>query len=205
VPIQAVGRWPTNGHLIADAAALHFPDAQNVFDATYGRGLWWTEWRPPVLWANDLNPETDAQTHKDFRDMNLMSEQFDVVAFDPPYKLNGTPALGDFDDRYGIATPTRWQDRIALILDGARECGRLVKPKGHLLVKCQDQVVSGQMRWVTQYVTDALADKFRLVDRFDMLGGGRPQPGGRTQRHAWGRPSSLLVFQVGSDNMRGIG
>lgn len=194
--IAAVSNWPTNGALIADVAALHLQETQTVLDATYGRGKWWTYWQPPTLVTNDLDPSTDAQHHHDFRLLPFPDASFDAVAFDPPYKLNGTPALGDFDARYGIGQITRWQDRVQAVVDGARECARCVTAGGTLLVKCQDQVVSGKVRWVTHMVTDAISDLGgRLVDRFDMIGGGRPQPKGRRQVHAHGRGSTLLVFR----------
>jgi hypothetical protein len=138
----------------------------NVLDVTYGRGTWWTSWTPERLTKNDLHPDL-GDYHYDARLLPWAAE-FDMVAFDPPYKLSGTPALGDFDDRYGIDVPTRWQDRMDLILDGAEEAITCAKAKGHLLVKCQDQVVSGKMVWQTMEVWHRLAPYARLVDRFDM-------------------------------------
>lgn len=191
--VRAVHRWPSNAHLIADVVKLHHPGGY-VLDATYGRGGWWKQWRPLQLVTNDLNRETAAQFHYDFRDLPWDDEEFYAVAFDPPYKLNGTPALGDFDDRYGIGQPTSWQDRMEAIAVGARECARVASTL--LYVKCQDQVVGGRIRWQTLMVANELAMYgWLLVDRFDMLGGGRPQPPGRRQIHAHGRPSTLLVFE----------
>lgn len=192
--IPAISDWPTNGDLIADVAKLYLQEAQLVLDATYGRGKWWTRYRPTQLVKNDISPYSYAHHHFDFRDLPWLSGHFDAVAFDPPYKLNGTPVLGDFDDRYGIQQYSRWQDRIQLILDGFRECARVSRDV--VLVKCQDQVVSGKMRWQTfelMKVGEELG--LELVDRFDMVGGTRPQPPGRRQLHARGRGSTLLVFR----------
>lgn len=118
-----------------------------------------------------------------------------MAVFDPPYKLNGTPALGDFDARYGIEEVTRWQDRMDRIDEGIMSARRALAFGGRLLVKCQDQVCSGQVRWQTDHITH-LASLLGMgkVDRFDLLGTHRPQPPGRTQKHAHGRPSTLLVF-----------
>lgn len=188
--VPAVHAWATNGHLVEDVSRIY--DFNSTLDATYGRGRFWTRYRPAQLVTNDLNPDTDAEFHYDFRDLPW-GRDFDTVVFDPPYKLNGTPSLGDFDSRYGISAPTRWQDRMSLILEGVVECGRVCR--NLLLVKVQDQVVSGRVVWQTLEVVDRL-DGWRLVDRFDLLGGSRPQPmDGRRQRHGHGRPSSLLVFE----------
>lgn len=193
-PVLAAHPWRTNGDLIADVARLGYlrPDDQ-VLDATYGRGRFWTRWKPLELVAHDLKLDG-----VDFRHLPHPDQSFDVVALDPDYKLNGTPALGDFDDAYGTNVPKRWQDRIADALAGIPEAARVLRPGGRLLYKTQDQVVSGKIRWLTLDAI-ALAAKhgLELVDRFDLIGGGRVQPmEGRTQQHAHGRPSTLLVFQA---------
>jgi len=191
--VPAVHNWPTNGDLIADVAKLYLQDTCEVFDATYGRGLWWTKWQPRRLITNDLNPDSPAQYHEDFTFLPWDDNSFDAVAYDPPYKLNGKPVLGEFDDRYGVGQYTKWQNRMGLIIDGFRECARV--SYGTLLVKCQDQVVSGKVRWQTyELMREAEDIGLKLEDRFDMLGGSRPQPPGRRQIHARGRGSTLLVF-----------
>lgn len=198
--ILSVGDWKSNADLIADVARLGWiTDDDLVLDATYGLGRFWTTYHPPLLVGLDLDP-TKSQTGwgVDFRDLPYDDAVFDVVVFDPPYKLNGTPALGEFDAGYGIAEPTDWRSRMALILDGARECARVAKK--HLLVKCQDQVVSGQVRWQTDAVTEAVTGLgFRKADRFDFgAGRGRKQPPGRRQVHARHDASQLLVFTRGN-------
>ena len=189
--IPAAHAWATNGDLIADVASLYLRDSDAVLDATYGRGLWWTRWQPARLCTNDLFVE--AEFSHDFRNMPFHDGEFDAVAFDPPYKLNGSPSLGDFDNRYGVQVPTRWQDRMQIILDGLEECARVASRV--VLAKCQDQVCSGQIRWQT-FELENLGFQLglSLTDRFDMLGGSRSQPEGRRQVHARNRPSTLLVF-----------
>lgn len=193
--VPAIHAWPSNGHLIADVNRL-YPLGTVVLDTTYGRGRWWTEFRPPVLITNDIDPAKGAAFHEDFRRLPFHTP-FDTVAFDPPYKLNGTPSLGDFDHRYGVEAPRTWQERMKMIRDGAIECYRLVRPGGLLLAKVQDQVCSGKMRWQTHLLQEALegARRMRLVDRFEMIGGTMPQPSGRRQVHARGRGSTLMVFR----------
>ena len=204
----SVGTWHTNGELIADVARLGWiTDDLTVLDITYGHGKFWTDYKPPLLVGVDLNPtKTDpAIGPVDFCRPPFDHRSFDVVVFDPPYKLSGTPSLDDFDERYGIEAPTRWQDRMALILTGAARCADLARL--HLLVKVQDQVVSGAMRWQTREVADAVEPLgFRQADRFDFgalrlddedeldVRRGRPQPPGREQKHARHQASQLLVF-----------
>lgn len=192
--VPAAYAWQTNGHLIADVAQLGYL-AGHVCDLTYGEGGFWTVWRPDQLTCHDKY-RGDAVDGVDFRSLPEADGTYDTVVFDPPYKLNGTPALGQTDVRYGTNRPMRWQTRMVTILRGTKEAVRVTKAGGHTLVKCQDQVVSGHVRWQTQLVT-AMAQRngARLVDRFDLLDGGRSQPADRRQVHAHGRPSTLLVFR----------
>lgn len=196
--IQSIGDWSSNADLIADVALLGWlADDLTVLDATYGLGAFWSKYRPPLLTGCDLDPaKSPCGESVDFRALPFGDRSFDVVVFDPPYKLNGTPALAGFDASYGVDVPTTWQDRMQVIADGARDCARVARR--HLLVKCQDQVVSGKMRWQTDVVTAVAYDAgFRKADRFDFRSNGLPQPPGRSQQHARHSVSQLLVFTRG--------
>lgn len=98
--VLAAQRWQTNAHLLADAARLGYLDGR-VLDATYGpHGGFWKVWRPDDLTTSDRYAA--AHVAADFRVLPFRDQAFDAVVFDPPYKLSGTPALGQFDERYGI-------------------------------------------------------------------------------------------------------
>jgi hypothetical protein len=194
-PVRSAHAWPTNGYLIADVARLGYLRRDDrVLDPTFGLGVWWDRWRPDRLTAHDLDPAKAPDGAHDFRALPYPRAAFDAVAFDPPYKLNGTPDEAT-DGRYGVDAPATVAERMGLILEGMTEAARVLVRRGVLLVKCQDQVVSGAIYWQTDELTaHAAMLGFVKVDRFDLLGGGRPQPGGRAQQHAYGRPSTLLVF-----------
>lgn len=187
--IYAATKWPTNAHMIADVARMGYLRKEwRILDPTYGLGNFWTVWSPDKLTWHDL-----AIDQVDFRSLPYPDNEFNAVVFDPPYKLNGTPSAPDL--HYGVATPTRWQDRMTLIRMGVVECARVVKPKGFLLVKCMDQVVSGKVVWQTDVVTQmAWQQELTKVDRLDFLTDPRPQPHSR-QMHARRNYSTLLIFQ----------
>lgn len=215
----SVGAWQTNGQLIAEVARLGWiSDDMTVLDVTYGHGKFWTDYKPQHLLGVDLNPsKSDPRVGPvDFLNPPFASRSFDVVVFDPPYKLSGTPSLDDFDERYGIEAPSRWQDRMTLITTGAARCADLARH--HLLVKVQDQVCSGAMRWQTREVAASVEPLgFRQADRFDFgalrldedeeldVRRGRPQPPGRKQVHARHQASQLLVFTRGGVAKSGPG
>jgi len=190
--VLAARAWSSNAELFADVSKLHYLDG-SVMDCTYGLGLFWSLWRPESLVCHDLYTVDGV----DFRNLPEPDGTFDASVLDPPYRMSGTRDRGDFDERYGVqGAYVKWQDVIELVCDGISECLRATKPGGYLLLKCADQVCSGQVRWQTRIFSDwAEAKGAKLVDRFDMITTPRPQPAGRKQRHAARNLSTLLVFQ----------
>lgn len=196
--VLAAFAWKSNAELIADVAKLGYLDG-HVYDCTYGNGTFWKAWWPESLCVSDLH-SAHVMSHIDFTDMPFTDDFFDAVVFDPPYKLNGTsrPQDASTDASYGVAGPyVPAEQRHQLMRDGLTECVRVTRK--HVLVKCQDQVCSGRMHWQTLMMVDhGRTVGLELVDRFDLLGKHRPQPmEGRKQKHAHGRPSTLLVFRKG--------
>jgi hypothetical protein len=196
-PVMAHGEWLSNGHLIADCARLgYLQPAWRTLDPTYGLGTFWGEWRPDELVKSDLAPMFANVHRHDVTALPWKDRAFDCVVLDLPYKLNGTPTQA-VDRRYGVHEPARWQDRMGLLRAGAVECARVLGD-GYLLVKCQDQVCAGRMRWQTDEITEAVR-KVGLgkVDRLDFPSY-RPQPeDDRVQRHARHNTSQLLIFKRG--------
>jgi hypothetical protein len=188
--VMAATRWRTNAELVEACARLgYLRKTDVVLDATYGRGVFWRRWRPDTLICHDLKLDG-----VDFRRLPEATSSVDVVVLDGPYKLNGTDA-GE-GERYGVDVSARWQDRHALICAGITEAARVVRPEGWLLVKCQDQVCSGAVRWQThEFTRHAEGLGFTLVDSLLMLGG-RAQPPGRSQVHARRNYSTLLVLRA---------
>lgn len=213
----------TNAAAIADAVRLGYLTPYTpTWDATFGEfGAFWTGWRPDCLLRTDLDPryspgataihpswETfDGRARDalaggvsiDAADTPFPDEAFGCVVLDGPYKLNGTstgrgPSASD--GRYGVSGDYQpWQARHGLIRAMISEAARLVSPDGTLLVKCMDQVCSGRKRWQTiEFAEHAERLGLRLVDEL-LVFGGRAQPSGRSQRHAHGNVSSLMIFE----------
>lgn len=195
---MAATRWATNAHLIADCARLGYLRAEWItLDPTYGSGTWWKQWRPDLLTVH--NRDLDGS---DFRSLPCWDDNtFDAIAYDPPYVSKGgraTSGIKEMDRRYGQedapATPALLQD---LINDGLTEMARIVKPKGIVLVKCQDYISSGKL-WIGTHHTlcHALDLGFTVIDRMEMVTSPRPQPPDRRQVHARRNLSTLLVFRA---------
>ena len=202
-PVRAFAERDGNVGLIADCVSLgYLRPTDVVLDCTYGFGTWWQAWKPDALVASDLDPKLSPfGSGVDFTAMPWHDGTFDVVCFDPPYKLNGTPS--DPDVRYGVGgEPVRWQERHALIKLGVNEVARVVRPDGVVLLKCQDQVCSGAIRWQTMEFAEHAAKRgLRLVDELHLIGE-REQPERRrkdgspvAQKHARRNASTLLVLR----------
>lgn len=199
--VMAISSAKNNAELIVECRDLgYLHDDMIVWDPTFGLGRFWTKWRPRHLVATDLDPakSPDWPDGVDFTNSGFADGDFHAVVFDPPYKLNGTGGSHASDAGYGVANSMRWQDRHQLIRDGITECVRVLRPGGMLLVKCQDQVCSGQVRWQTREFADH-AERLgcRLVDQLHLVGH-RPQPPGRRQVHARRNYSTLLVLRRGN-------
>ncbi len=200
--VQSVVRCPTNGPLLAAAAQLWIGPEDLVVDVTYGRGNFWTHYRPAQLVPHDL-----ALDGVDFRQLPEPDRSVDVVVFDPPYIPQGgreTSMVPDVIDRYGLrdAPTSRWELE-ELIAGGIKEAARVLRPGGRLLVKCMDYVSSGQFISGRHHVvTAALAAGLELVDELVHYSGCGPQPDAnldgspRRQEHARRAHSFLCVFRA---------
>lgn len=200
-PVLAAGSWATNAELIADVHRLgYLEDDDVVLDATYGKGTWWKVWRPDGLVTNDIDPAADAECRDDFRHLSCTDDTWDVVAYDPPYVSVGgreTSGMKEMHQRYGMTdAPTSPLDLQRLIDDGLTEMYRVVKPKGIVLVKCQDYISSGKL-WGGTHMTlgHAMWLGFDLLDKLEMVTHPRPQPPGRRQVHARRNLSTLFVLR----------
>jgi hypothetical protein len=197
--VMATHAWRSNAYLIADCARLgYLREEWTILEPTYGYGTFWKVWHPPHLIGCDLDQSKSPDGRSiDFTKLPWPDRYFDAVVFDPPYKLNGNPSDTDgADERFGVDRYTGWRDRMDLIRRGLTECERVLGD-GYLLLKCQDQVCSGKVRWQTvDFTNHARSIGLGLVDRFDLLRY-RAQPAGRRQVHARRNTSTLLVFKRG--------
>jgi hypothetical protein len=195
--ILAAQYWNNNSELIADCARLGYLDKDWLtLDPTYGKGNWWNEFRPNELVTHDI-----AIDGVDFRRLPYPDNHFDVVAYDPPYVSVGgrqTTGIKEFYSSYGLEEAPHTPRGLQMYINmGLAEAFRVVKPKGFILVKCQDYISSGKL-WIGTFYTQeyALVLGLHTEDRFEFITkSSRPQPAGRRQVHARRNVSTLFVFK----------
>jgi hypothetical protein len=194
--IESVVKCRTNGPLLARAAELWINPDDVVVDATYGKGNFWTEYRPLNLVAHDLYNGDGV----DFRNLPELDDSVDVVVLDPPYIPQGgreTSTTQDFLDRYGLhEVPSTFNELNLLIAAGMSEALRVLKPGGRLFVKCMDYINGGRYcQGRHAVVSAAILLGYEQVDEFVHHSGTGPQPLGRRQLHSRRSHSFLCIFQ----------
>jgi hypothetical protein len=179
--IMAVRDWGNNSHLIEDLFTLgYLTDEMTILDPTYGKGTFWKRHQPRFLTKSDLDPRFGDVEAYDFTALPCPDCCFDAVVFDPDYKMQGTSSNAgpaSSNGAYGMDREYRPVDtQLGIIGQGLAECVRVTKPKGVIVVKCMDQIVSGAPVWQTDRVTTTMdelgCDK---IAEF-MLLGHRKQP-----------------------------
>lgn len=70
---------------IQDIMRLHFPEAEDVADLTYGKGRFWTSADPPCIIGLDADPRGGAMIQSDYRHVPLRDQCMDIAIFDPPF------------------------------------------------------------------------------------------------------------------------
>lgn len=199
--IQSIGDWNDNAELFAEVARLgYLPEP--VLDLTYGKGCFWNSYRPKPLWTNDLDPDSEAVYHYDFRATLFNNNGFATVVFDPPYKLSGTNKLPEFDRRFGLDKTRTRQEILGMLVGGLAEAARIARE--FVLVKCMDQINSGELVKQTAIVHNvAQAMGLKQAGEFWLEGDGPPQDEERGQQHERHTRSTLMIFgQTGANNRR---
>ena len=190
---------------------LYVKPGSVVADVTYGKGVFWRQ-IPPLQY--DLRA-TDIQDGVDCRSLPYSDNEIDCVVLDPPYMHSpgGTAhkSHAPFESHYrnnssGNQTGSKYHEAILdLYRDAGREACRVLRERGILIVKCQDEVCSNRQRFTHVEIMQMYDDLgYVAEDLFVVVRNNRPGVS-RTLRqvHARKNHSYFLVFWK-QGNSRGL-
>jgi DNA modification methylase len=181
---------------------LYVTPGSRVADVTFGKGVFWRnvpEERYELL-------ATDIQDEVDCRALPYTDATIDCVVLDPPYMHSpgGTAHTvhGAFERHYrnngtGNRTTKKYHEAVLeLYEDAGKEAYRVLRERGVLIVKCQDEVCANRQRFTHVEIMQSYERLgFITEDLFVVVRQNRPGVS-RTVRqvHARKNHSYFLVF-----------
>jgi DNA modification methylase len=191
-----------NSDLFPSVLALYVPPGSIVADVTYGKGVFWRKIPKDTykLLASDL------KTGIDCRNLPYEDNSIDCVVFDPPYMHSpgGTAHNGhqNYEEYYknnnSYKSEKKYHEAVLdLYFSGAKEAFRVLKNKGILIIKCQDEVCANKQRLThVEIIVELEKQGYITEDLFVLVRNGRPGVSRVIkQRHARKNHSYFLVFR----------
>ena len=191
-----------NDTVFPQILSLYVAKGSTIADVTYGEGVFWRhvpEDRYVVL-------ATDIQTGIDCRDLPYDDGEIDCVVLDPPYMHTPGGSAHTvhtaFERHYrnngtGNKTKKKYHEAVlSLYEDAAKEAHRVLRDRGVLIVKCQDEVCSNRQRFTHVEIMRAYAELgFIAEDLFVVVRRNRPGVSRAVRQvHARKNHSYFLVF-----------
>jgi tRNA G10 N-methylase Trm11 len=202
-----------NENIFPQILDIHVPKGSKIADVTWGRGVFWKK----VPTENYEVHGTDIATGVDCRNLPYADESFDCIVLDPPYmegfyrKQNdhkaGSGTYATFSSAYSngdelnadtqnTGTP-KWHAAVTdMYFKTGIEAYRVLKKKGNLIVKCQDEVSAGK-QWLThvEIINEYESYGFYTKDLFVVVRTNKPSVSRlKKQVHARKNHSYFLVF-----------
>jgi len=192
----------TNQDLFPRILELYVPKGSVVADVTYGKGVFWKN----VPKNNYRLLATDIRNGVDCRDLPYDRASIDCLVLDPPYMHTpgGTAHVNhqNYENYYkNNAASTNGSKYHEAVLDlyfqATVEARRVLKPKGLLIVKCQDEVCANKQRLTHVEIINHLDTMdFIVEDLFVLVRLNRPGVSRLLRQvHARKNHSYFLVFR----------
>lgn len=202
-----------NADIFPQILELHVPAGSLIADVTYGKGVFWQNVPSEqyTVWATDIADGVDC------RNLPYADASIDCVVLDPPYmegfyrKANsqkaGSGSHGAFRESYSNGDEVngdsrnkgtaKWHGAVTdMYFRAGLEAYRVLKQKGVLIVKCQDEVSAGK-QWLThvEIINEYEKYGFYTKDLFVVVRNNWPGVSRlKNQIHARKNHSYFLVF-----------
>ena len=211
-----------NADVFPQILSLHVPKGSVVADVTWGRGVFW---RNVPEGFYDIKA-TDISMGVDCRNLPYADRSVDCVVLDPPYMEGfyrkspahkaGSGSHRSFRSAYSngdesnneFKGTSKWHGAVTdMYFLAGREAFRILKDKGILIVKCQDEV-SANKQWLThlEIVNEYEKMGFYTKDLFVVVRQNKPSISRlKRQVHARKNHSYFLVFVKNAFSKRSKG
>jgi hypothetical protein len=191
-----------NAELFPRVLSLYVPKGSIVADVTYGQGVFWKNVAP----TDYVVKTTDLKNGIDCRELPYQDNSMNCVVFDPPYMHTpgGTAHNGhqNFENYYRNNRANNEDKKyheavLDLYFKGSREAYRVLRPKGILIIKCQDEVCANKQRLThVEIIVELQRMGFMVEDMFVLMRTNRPGVSRiLKQCHARKNHSYFLVFR----------
>ncbi len=191
--------------------SLYVPVGSTIADVTYGKGVFWKKvnQKDYTLFFSDI------KTGVDCRNLPYENQSIDCVVLDPPYMegfyrrnathLAGNGTFSSFREAYsdGSIYPQKegapkYHDAVLdMYYSAGYEALRVLKRKGILIIKCQDEVSANKQHLThVEIINEYTKHNLIVEDLFVMIRNNKPNiPTLKRQVHARKNHSYFLVFR----------
>ena len=199
-----------NADVFPQILGLYVPHGSTVADVTYGKGVFWKRVDDDAYHVL----ASDIATGVDCRNLPYDDESVDCVVLDPPYmegfyrengqSLAGAGNYSAFRNNYsaGSGAPQRASNKyhaavLDMYLSAGCEASRVLRERGVLIVKCQDEVSANRQRLTHVEIINAYTQNgLHARDLFVLVRTNKPAVSRiLQQRHARKNHSYFLVFE----------
>ena len=182
-----------NSDIFPNILEIYAKDDDTIIDITYGKGVFW---RNVDTKKYSFQP-SDILTGINYNYLPYMDNAIDMVIFDPPYMGHNGGKNYAVARNYQVDVPKYDKRYIEkLYFGGIDEACRVLRKKGILVVKCQDEIQSGKQRLNhIELIQYCISNGFIIEDIFILVQKNLPIMRHPYQLHARKNHSYFLVFR----------
>jgi hypothetical protein len=181
-----------NGDLFPKILSLYVPKGSVIADVTFGRGVFWKN----VDMSKYALKGSDLKDGIDFRALHYEAGSIDAFVLDPAYTHDGKTVHEALNKNYrnNYEPNTSHASVIRLYAGGILEAARVLKKKGVIIVKCQDETESGKQRFSHMELKELLElFGFEILDLFVLVSQSMPMMRHKYQMSARKNHSYAIV------------
>lgn len=191
----------TNDDIFPLIINLYVPEKSKIADVTYGKGVFW---KNIDLEKYHFFP-SDITSGIDCRDLPYQNSSFDCVVLDPPYMHTpgGTAHTNhqNYEQYYqnnAASSDKKYHEAVLdLYFKASAEASRVLRNKGILIIKCQDEVCANKQRLThVEIINELTKYNFIIEDLFVITRVNKPGVSRIIKQiHARKNHSYFLVFR----------